>query len=79
MPNLAQRRSLSIRELQPPLQQVPQDAVFCNQIFIAQQEVLVHRPRDVSQDARPLHRFPRLPTSRKKVADSARRGYAGME
>src|SRR5258708_39427075 len=33
MSDFAQLRSLAIRELQPPVQLAPQDAVFCSQIF----------------------------------------------
>src|SRR6266511_4131791 len=56
MTDLAERGSLSVRELQPPLQLCLQDAVFGGQIFISQQQLLVHRPGDVGQDARPIHK-----------------------
>src|SRR5664280_3318921 len=45
--NLAKLRSLRVRELQPPLQLAPQDPVFSSQILIPQQQLLVHRPRNV--------------------------------
>ena len=60
MANFAQLRSLDVRELQPPVQLAPQDPVFCSQILIPQQQLLVHRPRDEGQNACPLHKFPRL-------------------
>src|ERR1035437_6584112 len=56
--NLAKLRSLCVRELQPPLQLAPQNPVFSSQIFVPQQQLLVHRPGDVGQDACPLHASP---------------------
>src|SRR5665647_2949948 len=56
--NLAQLRSLCVRELQPPLQLAPQNPVFSSQILIPQQQLLVHRPRNVGQDTCPLHESP---------------------
>src|SRR6266852_1843418 len=50
MCNLAELRSLGVREPQPPLQLGLQDPIFSNQIFIPQQQLLVHRPGDVGQD-----------------------------
>jgi hypothetical protein len=55
---LAKRGSLGVRELQPPFQLRLQDAVFGGQIFVPCQQLLVHRPRDVGQDARPIHNGP---------------------
>jgi hypothetical protein len=55
MTNLPERGALGVRELEPPFQLGLQDAVFCGQIFIPRQQFLVHRPRDVGQDARPIH------------------------
>jgi hypothetical protein len=84
MANFAQLRSLGVRELQPPVQLAPQDSVFCGQILIPQQQLLIHRPRDEGQNACPLHKFPRLPLIRnglhrpKNVADATWGGYAGM-
>src|SRR6266700_2780983 len=46
MANLAELRSLSVREAQPPLHLAPQDSVFSGQILIPQQQLLVHGPRD---------------------------------
>src|ERR1035437_2998663 len=56
--NLAELRSLCVRELQPPLQLAPQNPVFSSQILIPQQQLLVHRPRNVGQDTCPLHESP---------------------
>jgi hypothetical protein len=33
------------------------DAVFGGQIFIPRQQLLVHRPRHVGQDTRPIHHY----------------------
>src|ERR1019366_6075880 len=54
------RRPISprVRKLQPPLQLAPQDPVFSSQILIPQQQLLVHRPRNVGQDTCPLHESP---------------------
>ena len=51
MADLAERGPLGVRELQPPFQLGLQDAVFGGQIFVPRQQLLVHRPRDVGQDA----------------------------
>src|SRR5450759_3357998 len=56
--NLAELRSLCVRELQPPLQLAPQNPVFSSQILVPQQQLLVHRPRNVGQDTCPLHESP---------------------
>src|ERR1022692_3732601 len=48
--NLAELRSLCVRELQPPLQLAPQNPVFSSQILILQQQLMVHRPSDVGKD-----------------------------
>src|ERR1035437_2199346 len=56
--NLAELRSLCVRELQPPLQLAPQNPVFSSQILIPQQQLMVHRPSDVGQDTCPLHKSP---------------------
>src|SRR5664279_642931 len=55
MANLAELRSLGVRESQAPLQLGLQDPVFSSQILIPQQQLIVHRPGDVGQDACPLH------------------------
>src|SRR5262249_41499552 len=60
-PNLAELRSLGVRELRPPLQLASQDLVLSGEIFIPQQQLLVPRPADVGQDACPLHELPHLP------------------
>jgi hypothetical protein len=51
MTNLAERGSLDVREHQSAFQ----DAVFGGQTFVSSQQLLVHRPCDVGQDARPIH------------------------
>jgi len=58
MTDLAKRDSLGVRELQPPFQLRLQNAVFGGQIFVPRQQLLVHRPGDVGQDARPIHKRP---------------------
>jgi hypothetical protein len=55
MTNLAERGSRSVREHQSAFQLAFQDAVFGDQIFVPGQQLSVHRPCDVSQDARPIH------------------------
>ena len=55
MTDLAQRGSLNVGELQPPLQLGFEDAIFSGQIFIPRQQLLVHRPRDEGQNSRPIH------------------------
>src|ERR1035441_5260234 len=84
--NLAELRSLCVRELQPPLQLAPQDPVFSSQILVPQQQLMVHRPSDVGQDTGPLQKPPlcaprsaRAPLiAPKNLVDDTRRGYAGM-
>src|SRR5215475_8357329 len=56
--NLAELRSLGVRELRPTLQLASQDLVLSGEIFIPQQQLLVHRPADVGQDTCPLHEPP---------------------
>src|SRR5450830_691409 len=58
MANLAELRSLGVREPQAPLQLGLQDPVFSSQILISQQQLLVHGPRDAGQDTSPLHKSP---------------------
>src|SRR5665213_2072079 len=58
MANLAELRSLGVRESQAPIQLGLQDPVFSSQIFVPQQQLLVHGPSDVGKDARPLHKSP---------------------
>src|SRR5262245_59169347 len=82
MTNLAERGSVGVREPQSTIQLSLQDAVFGGQIFVLRQQLLVHRPRDVGQDARPIHESPSpdhprsAQSSVKKVADHPRRAYA---
>src|SRR6266481_871166 len=86
IPNLAELRSLSVREAQAPLHLGLQDPVFSGQILIPQQQLLVHGPRDVGQDTCPLHKCPPSPAdppwappiAPKNVADDTLRGYAGI-
>src|SRR5262249_22533571 len=81
MADLGQRGSLGIREFQPPFQLRPEHPIFGSQIFDLRQQLLVHRPRDVSQDARPIHPSSASADSQliapKIVASATRRGYAG--
>src|SRR6266508_1140794 len=82
MTDLAERGSLGIRELQPPLQLCFQDAVFGGQIFISQQQLLVHRPGDVGQDARPIHSSsdsPSAPIKLSRTSSPAPSGEATPE
>ena len=92
MTDLAERASLGVRKLQPSIQLGLQDAIFGGQIFVPRQQLLVHCPRHVGQDARKLHEspLPLLPANPdgrighhlvapKNVADDARRGYASMD
>ena len=46
---------LGVRELEPSFQRGLQDALFGGQIFVPRQQLLIHRPSDVGQDARPIH------------------------
>jgi hypothetical protein len=55
MTDFAERGSLGVRELQPPLRLGLQDAIFGGQIFDPCQQLLVHHPRDEGQNARPIH------------------------
>src|ERR1019366_2784672 len=56
MANLAELRSLGVREPQAPFRLGLQDPVFGSQILIPQKELLVHSARDVSKDTCPLHK-----------------------
>jgi hypothetical protein len=53
----SRRASLGIREPQASLQGRLQDPILGNQIFIPQQQLLVHGPGDICQDACPLHKL----------------------
>jgi hypothetical protein len=55
MTDLAKRGSPGVRELEPPLQLGIQDAIFSRQIFLPRQQLQVHYPRDVGEDARSIH------------------------
>src|SRR4029077_9378289 len=44
-----------------PPQLAPQNLVLSGEIFIPQQQLLVHGPADVGQDTCPLHELPHLP------------------
>src|SRR5262245_4894685 len=82
--NLAELRSLGVRELRPTLQLASQDLVLSGEIFIPQQQLLVHRPADVGQDACPLHELPHFARRfamatidpPNNVTDNARRAHA---
>ena len=58
MADLAERASLCVRELQTTFQLRLDDAVLGSQIFVPRQQLLVHRPCHVGQDARPIHNHP---------------------
>ena len=49
---------LGVEQLLSTLQLGLHDAVFGRQVFVPRQHLLVHRPRPVSQDARPIHKRP---------------------
>jgi hypothetical protein len=51
MTDLAEHASLGVRKLQPTIQLHLEDAVLGGQIFVPRQQLLVHRPRHVGQDA----------------------------
>src|SRR5207245_10159436 len=55
MTDLAERGSLGVRELQPPLRLGLQDAIFGGQIFDPLKQLLVHHPREEGQNACPIH------------------------
>src|SRR5262249_38084627 len=61
MTDLAERGSIGVRQLQPALQLGLQDAVFGGQIFITRQQLLVDRPGNAGQHARPIHTAPLPP------------------
>ena len=73
MTDLAERGSLGVRELQPLVQLGLQDAVFDGRVFVPRQQLLLHRPRDVGQHARPIHNGPLDPTARNGVIDRAKK------
>src|SRR6266436_5714776 len=81
MTDFAERGSLGVRELQPPLRLGLQDAIFGGQIFDPRQQLLVHHPRDEGQNTCPIHSSSTPAESQlfaqKIVASDARRGYAG--
>jgi hypothetical protein len=58
MTDLTEHAALGVRELQPTAQLRLEDAVLSGQIFVPRQQLLVHLPRHVSQDARPIHYRP---------------------
>jgi len=71
--DLAERPSLRIRELQPACQLGLEDEVLGGQVFVPRQQLLVHRPGHVGQDARPIHCRPRpMPTRRRHNGPSAK-------
>ena len=55
MTDLAEHASLGVRKLEPTIQLHLEDAVLGGQIFVPRQQLLMHRPRHVGQDARPIH------------------------
>ena len=84
MADLAERGSLGVRELESTFQLGLEDPVFGGQIFVPRQQLLVHRPRDVSQDPRPIHNGPHYSTAAmaslitpQNVADRLGRHHTG--
>jgi hypothetical protein len=63
MTDLAEHASLGVRELQPTFQLRLEDAVLDGKILVPRQQFLVHRPRHVGQDARPIHYGPLPPAT----------------
>jgi len=53
---------LYVQQLQSTIQLRLEDAVLDGQILVPRQQFLVHRPRHVGKDARPIHKRP-LPCS----------------
>ena len=58
MTDLAERRALRIRQLQPTLQLRLDDPVLRRQVFVPASTALVHRPRHAGQHPRPIHSPP---------------------
>lgn len=54
--NFGQTDSLRVDEPQSPLDLVPENPIFCHQVFVPKQEFLVHRAGDVRQQSIPIHR-----------------------
>ena len=75
---------VSVRELQSTVQLGLLDAVLGRQVFVPSQQLLVHRPRHLGQDARSIHNcslpYPGSATAswavRKIVPDHLRHRYA---
>lgn len=59
-PNRSKRLPLAVAQPYTTHSLLAQDTVFCDEIFMAKQQFLVHRARDVSQHVRPLHMSPLL-------------------
>jgi hypothetical protein len=62
MTDLTEHPSLGVRKLQPTIQLYLENAVLGGQVFVPRQQFLVHRPRHVGQDARPIHLIAPCPT-----------------
>jgi hypothetical protein len=67
---IAQEPTQSLAALHRPLFQLGfQDAVFGGQIFVPRQQLLVYRPGDAGQDARPIHNGPLAQSSAAAIID----------
>src|ERR1700687_5614834 len=55
--DLGERLLLGGGKQQATVYLVPQNSVLGNQVFIAKLQLLVHHPRDVGQDTRPIHKL----------------------
>ena len=56
--NLCQGFPLQVRQAQAPFQLIHQHTVLGSQIFVSQQQLLIHRSSDVGQYLSPIHRCP---------------------
>ena len=68
---LERNSRLGVGQLLSTFQLGLHDAVFGRQVFVPRQQLLVHRPRHVSQDARPIHKRP-LPRPSTTAASAVR-------
>jgi hypothetical protein len=52
--NLGQRDSLRIGKPQPHWQMASQNPILCDQVLVAEQQILIHQPRFERQEASPV-------------------------
>jgi hypothetical protein len=57
-PKLGQRLPVASAQPHAACNLLAQDTVFCDQVFVANQEFLVYRARDVGQQLLPIHVCP---------------------